>query len=66
MIARGERCSRSESASLAEARPFYETLLPALEFTRNVGIDSWLQFEPVDPSRPTDFLAPSNALLISE
>jgi catechol 2,3-dioxygenase-like lactoylglutathione lyase family enzyme len=31
--------------SLAEARPFYETLLPALGFTRDVGIDGWLQFE---------------------
>jgi hypothetical protein len=31
--------------SLAEARPFYETLLPALGFTRDVGIEHWLQFE---------------------
>jgi predicted enzyme related to lactoylglutathione lyase len=31
--------------SLAEVRPFYETLLPALGFTRDVGIESWLQFE---------------------
>src|SRR4029079_10098054 len=34
--------------SLAEARPFYEKLLPALGFTRDVGIDSWLQFETAD------------------
>ena len=31
--------------SLAEARPFYETLLPALGFTRTVDIEGWLQFE---------------------
>ena len=31
--------------SLAEVRTFYETLLPALGFTRDVGIESWLQFE---------------------
>ena len=31
--------------SLAEARPFYEAILPALGFTRNVGIEGWLQFE---------------------
>jgi catechol 2,3-dioxygenase-like lactoylglutathione lyase family enzyme len=31
--------------SLAEARPFYETLLPALGFTRDVRIEHWLQFE---------------------
>jgi hypothetical protein len=28
--------------SLAEARPFYETLLPALGFTRDVRIEHWL------------------------
>ena len=31
--------------SLAEARPFYEKLLPALGFTRDVGIEEWLQYE---------------------
>ncbi|GKS59628.1 lactoylglutathione lyase [Nitrospira sp.] len=31
--------------NLTEARPFYETLLPALGFTRNAGVPGWLQFE---------------------
>jgi len=31
--------------SLAEARPFYEALLPALGFTRKVTIEGWLQYE---------------------
>ena len=31
--------------SLAEARPFYHALLPALGFTHDVGIEGWLQFE---------------------
>lgn len=30
---------------LKKATPFYETLLPALGFTRRVEIDGWLQFE---------------------
>jgi hypothetical protein len=29
--------------NLAEVRPFYETLLPALGFTRDVQIEHWLQ-----------------------
>jgi len=31
--------------SLAEVRPFYKILLPALGFTHDVGIEGWLQFE---------------------
>jgi catechol 2,3-dioxygenase-like lactoylglutathione lyase family enzyme len=31
--------------NLAEARPFYEILLPALGFTCDVRIEDWLQFE---------------------
>ena len=31
--------------NLAEARPFYEILLPELGFTRAVQIEGWLQFE---------------------
>ena len=42
--------------NLAEARPFYETLLPALGFTRHVTIEGWLQFEAVQPFGPADFL----------
>lgn len=33
---------------LAEAAPFYEGLLPALGFTRDVRVDGWLQFEAAD------------------
>lgn len=41
--------------SLAEARPFYEKLLPALGFTRDVGIESWLQFETADRGGASEF-----------
>jgi predicted enzyme related to lactoylglutathione lyase len=41
--------------SLAEARPFYEILLPALGFTRDVGIESWLQFEAAGRDRTPEF-----------
>lgn len=30
---------------LARARPFYETMLPALGFTRPTNIPNWFQFE---------------------
>lgn len=30
---------------LADAAPFYEVLLPALGFTRNVTVEGWLQYE---------------------
>ena len=33
---------------LPAARAFYETLLPALGFTRRVEIEGWLQFESED------------------
>jgi catechol 2,3-dioxygenase-like lactoylglutathione lyase family enzyme len=41
--------------SLAEVRPFYEALLPALGFTRREEIEDWLQFEAVEPSGPAEF-----------
>jgi catechol 2,3-dioxygenase-like lactoylglutathione lyase family enzyme len=41
--------------SLAEARPFYETLLPALGFTSNVGIEGWLQFEAAGAGSAPEF-----------
>jgi hypothetical protein len=41
--------------SLAEARPFYETLLPALGFTREVRIEHWLQFEAAAADGATEF-----------
>jgi predicted enzyme related to lactoylglutathione lyase len=41
--------------SLSEARPFYEALLPALGFTRDVRIEGWLQFESDDADGITEF-----------
>jgi hypothetical protein len=41
--------------SLAEARPFYETLLPALGFTRDVRIEHWLQLEAAGAGSATEF-----------
>jgi catechol 2,3-dioxygenase-like lactoylglutathione lyase family enzyme len=41
--------------SLAVARPFYETLLPALGFTRDVRIEHWLQFEAAGADSATEF-----------
>src|SRR3989441_11393967 len=41
--------------SLSEARRFYETLLPALGFTRDVRIEGWLQFEGAGDDGATEF-----------
>src|SRR6058998_4106153 len=41
--------------SLSEARPFYEVLLPALGFRRDVRIEGWLQFESDDADGVTEF-----------
>lgn len=41
--------------SLAEARSFYETLLPALGFDRDAKIEGWLQFEAGDPDSVAEF-----------
>src|SRR5207245_10480721 len=41
--------------SPAEARPLYETLLPALGFTRDVGIEGWLQFEAAGEDSVSEF-----------
>lgn len=41
--------------SLAEARPFYEAVLPALGFTRRADIEGWLQFEAADPHGIPEF-----------
>src|SRR2546426_11223478 len=41
--------------SLSEARPFYEVLLPALGFTRDVRIEGWLQFEVAGADGVTEF-----------
>jgi catechol 2,3-dioxygenase-like lactoylglutathione lyase family enzyme len=49
--------------SLAEARPFYETLLPALGFTRRTELDGWLQFEAVEPGGPAEFFGIVEAVL---
>src|SRR5437764_15260438 len=42
--------------SLAEARPFYEVLLPALGFTRDVKIEGWLQYEAAGTDDGTEFV----------
>ena len=41
--------------SLAEARPFYAMLLPALGFTRDATIEGWLQFEAAGADGATEF-----------
>ena len=41
--------------SLAEAQPLYETLLPALGFTLDVGIEGWLQFEAAGENSVSEF-----------
>lgn len=41
--------------SLAEARPFYEVLLPALGFTRDANIEGWLQYEVAGTGGATEF-----------
>lgn len=41
--------------SLAEVRPFYERLLPALGFTREVSIPGWLTYEVEDSDGATEF-----------
>ena len=48
---------------LAEARRFYEILLPALGFTRRVEIDGWLSFEANGPDRITEFFGITEATL---
>jgi hypothetical protein len=42
--------------SLAEVRPFYEALLPALGFTRDVKIEGWLQYEAEGTDGATEFV----------
>ena len=41
--------------SLAEVRSFYETLLPAIGFTREAKIEGWLQFEAVGSDGVPEF-----------
>ena len=41
--------------SMAEARPFYQALLPALGFTRQAEVENWLQFEAEGTGGATDF-----------
>src|SRR5436853_2945201 len=42
--------------SLAEARPFYEVLLPALGFTHEVKIEGSLQYEAAGTDGATEFV----------
>src|SRR3954468_19705513 len=41
--------------SLAEVRPFYATLLPALGFTKDVSDEKWFQFEAEKSSGANEF-----------
>jgi catechol 2,3-dioxygenase-like lactoylglutathione lyase family enzyme len=41
--------------SLADARRFYEILLPALGFGRKVVVEGWLQFERNEGDGPAEF-----------
>ncbi|HEY5931759.1 MAG TPA: VOC family protein [Nitrospira sp.] len=41
--------------NLADARPFYEMLLPALGFTRNASIPGWYTCEAEDSDGATEF-----------
>ncbi len=41
--------------SLSEAQPFYEKLLPALGFTRDVRSKEWLQYEAVGNDGAAEF-----------
>jgi predicted enzyme related to lactoylglutathione lyase len=41
--------------NLAEVRPFYEALLPALGFARQAKVEGWLQFEVAGDSGATEF-----------
>ena len=47
--------------NISEARPFYETLLPALGFTRDVRIEGWLQFEATGDDVASEFLGVTEA-----
>lgn len=42
--------------SVAEARPFYEMLLPALGFTRDAKIEGWLQYEVAGTNGASEFV----------
>ena len=41
--------------NLAEVRPFYEVLLPAIGFTREASIPGWLTYEAEDSDGATEF-----------
>jgi len=41
--------------SLAAVRPFYQVLLPALGFTKDVSDETWLQFEAENGSGRGEF-----------
>lgn len=42
--------------SLAEARPFYEMLLPALGFTRDASIEEWVTYETMGSDGTAEFV----------
>lgn len=41
--------------NVAEVREFYETLMPALGFTRRKDVDGWLSFHAIASGKATDF-----------
>ena len=44
---------------LAEARPFYEVLLPALGFTRKTEISDWVQYAAAAPDQQSFSKSPN-------
>jgi len=48
--------------SLAAARPFYTTLLPALGFTKDVSVDTWFTCEAEVPSGAAEFFGITESL----
>lgn len=48
--------------NLADALPFYERLLPALGFTRNVSIPGWYTHEAEDSGGATEFFGVTESL----
>ena len=47
---------------LSEVRRFYETLLPALGFTRDMTVEGWLQFEAPSVDGVSEFFGVTESL----
>ena len=48
---------------LSEVRRFYETLLPALGFTREAGVQGWLTYEAESSSGASEFFGVTESAL---